>query len=207
MTTSVWVNNELKTDFPKAQTLREVIGQVEANFQLKGEVICEIQVNGISINEEDEVRLAETPVTDIESLLVCSSEPARLIDQALDSCREFIPHVKDSCLRTSEALRGTDANEAQSRFIETMDSCFWLVDTLRHIRGASRVNKVSQETGDLDQWTKQEEKMAKVVKEVVTAFEAKDYVLVADLLEYELSEAVNIWASVLSVNSNERTSA
>jgi hypothetical protein len=204
MTTSVWAKSELTNDFPEANTLQEVIGQLEAKFQLKGEVICEIQVNGIAISEDDEVRLANTPVNDIESLIICSSEPARLIDQALNSCREFIPHVKEACIKTSEALRGTDAAQAQGRFIETMEGCYWLVDTLRHVRGASRGPGT---IANLDQWTKLEEKMAAVVRDVVTAFEGKDYVLVADLLEYELSEAVNGWAGVLSVDSLERTSA
>lgn len=195
MTTSVWAKPEISVDFPQAKTLREVIGQLEANFQLKGEVICEIQVNGIAINEEDEVRLAETPVTEIESLIICSSEPARLVDQALNSCREFVPHVKQSCIRTSEKLRGNDQALAQSQFIETMEGCYWLVDTLKHIRGAS---KGPESLKNLDQWTKNESNMANVVREVVLAYEAKDYVLVADLLEYELSESVGAWESVLS---------
>ena len=192
MTTSVWANTEISSTFPQAKTLSEVIGELEATFQLKGEVICEIQVNGVAISEEDEVRLGATPVTEIESLIICSSEPARLIDQALASCKEFIPHVKQSCIRTSEKLRGTDVADAQSQFIETMEGCYWLVDTLRHVRGAS-----SNKSG-LDQWTDYETKMASVVREVVVAFEAKDYVLVADLLEYELSEAVGAWETVLS---------
>lgn len=191
MTTSVWANTEISTEFPQAQTLSEVISALEATFQLKGEVICEIQVNGIAITEEDEVRLGGTPITEIESLIICSSEPARLIDQALGSCKEFIPHVKQSCIRTSEKLRGTDVAAAQSQFIETMEGCYWLVDTLRHVRGASKGQ-------NLDQWTGYENKMASVVREVVVAYEAKDYVLVADLLEYELSEAVAAWETVLS---------
>lgn len=195
MTTSVWANTELSTEFPKAKTLSEVIGELEATFQLKGEVICEIQVNGIAISEEDEVRLGETPVTEIESLIICSSEPARLIDQALASCREFIPHVKQSCIRTSEKLRSTDVAGAQNQFIETMEGCYWLVDTLRHVRGASKSSATSP---GLDQWTAYETKMAAVVRDVVTAYEAKDYVLVADLLEYELSEAVAAWETALS---------
>lgn len=194
MTTSVWAKPEISADFPQAQTLSEVIGELEAKFQLKGEVICEIQVNGVAIDEEDEVRLAETPVTDIESLIICSSEPARLVDQALNSCREFVPHVKDACVRTSEKFRGNDAASAQSQFVETMEGCYWLVDTLRHIRGAS--NK-SDSIQNLDQWTNHEQKMAQVVREVVVAYEAKDFVLVADLLEYELSEAVSSWETVL----------
>lgn len=195
MTTSVWANTEISTNFPQAKTLSEVIKELEANFQLKGEVICEIQVNGIAISEDDEVRLGATPVTEIESLIICSSEPARLIDQALASCKEFIPHVKQSCIRTSEKLRGTDEASAQSQFIETMEGCYWLVDTLRHVRGAS---KGPTNLAGLDQWTASETKMANVVREVVVAYEAKDYVLVADLLEYELSEAVGAWETVLS---------
>lgn len=194
MTTSVWANTEISTEFPQAKTLSEVISELEATFQLKGEVICEIQVNGIAIDEADEVRLGATPVTEIESLIICSSEPARLIDQALNSCREFIPHVKQSCIRTSEKLRGTDSAGAQSQFIETMEGCYWLVDTLRHVRGASKNNVTGP---GLDQWTGYETKMTAVVREVVKAYEAKDYVLVADLLEYELSEAVAAWEIVL----------
>lgn len=195
MTTSVWAKTEISNDFPQAKTLREIIGHLEEKFQLKGEVICEIQVNGLSISEEDELRLAETPVTEIDSLIICSSEPTQLVTQALGSCREFVPHVKEACVRASEKFRSTDLSSAQNQFIETMEGCYWLVDTLKHIRGASRD---PVQIKNLDQWTSNEQKMAQIVREVVVAYEAKDYVLVADLLEYELSEAVGAWQSVLS---------
>ena len=195
MTTSTWDKTDIARDFQGCQTLQDMIAGLETRFTTKGEVICEIRVNGQRVDEEDASVLASYVPAALETLVVYSSAPSVLITQALQSSFEYIPHVQRLCLAASEQMRGTNIVDGREAFAEAIEGCFWLVDTLKHVRGAA-----SGSGFDLNQpqkWIQAEHRFASTVKDVVSAFELKDSVLVADLMEYEVSEVVTIWGDVL----------
>jgi hypothetical protein len=197
MTTSVWNKTEITRRFSGHTTLKEIIEQVESEVARSGEVVCEIRINGHTLDEEDESQIATILCDSLESLVVYSTEPGLLIRQALQSSIAFIPSVQEACVKTSEYFRASNMHQAHVDFNQTLEGCFWLIDTLKHIRGASPGVK----SIDTPEWTSAQEKFSGVVKQVVSAYEDKDFVLVADLLEYELSEAVRAWQPVLELQA------
>lgn len=197
MTTSSWDNTQIIHQFAECTTLREIINRVESEFALKGEVICEIHVNGMMLSEEDEAKFAESPRAEIRDLTIRSNQPGLLIAQALDSAVAFIPQLSESCLKAAEAFRGHDLQAAQRSFNETLEGCTWLVETLTHIRGAS--SGVGRPIASADRWFEAEKTINRVVREVSAAYTEKDYVLVADLLEYEVTAALEIWIDAIKV--------
>ncbi len=197
MTTSVWNKVEIERRFSGRTTLKEVIDQVESEVSKKGEVVCEIRINGHTLDEEDEQQISTILCDSLESLVVYSTEPGLLIRQALQSSIAFIPNVQEACVRTSEYFRASNMHQAHMDFTQTLEGCFWLIDTLKHIRGASP----GVESIDTPEWQLAQTQFSNVVRQVVSAYEEKDFVLVADLLEYELSEAVRAWRPVLETQA------
>lgn len=195
MTTSYWDRLELRKQFAGCVTLKEIITKLESDFSQRGEVICEIRVNGMTLDEEDEARFAESSSEDIRELAVLTNPPDQLIVDALNSTTEFLPSLNESCLNTSDILRGGSVLEAQQAFGKTLDGCQWLVDTLTHVRGAaSGIGKPVHRT---ERWFEAEKVIARVIREVSDAYAANDSVLVADLLEYELTAALQIWGEAI----------
>lgn len=191
MTTSYWDSQELRKQFVGCVTLKEIIAQLESEFSARGEVICEIRVNGMLLDESDEARFAESSSDEIRELAVLTNPPDQLILDALGSTIEYLPGLEKSCLETSEILRSGSVLEAQQAFGKSLDGCQWLVDTLTHVRGAaSGIGKPIHRT---ERWFEAEKAIARVIREVSDAYAANDTVLVADLFEYELTAALQIW--------------
>jgi hypothetical protein len=195
MTTSFWDSQEIGKQFRECSTLKEIIARLETDFSLKGEVICEIRVNGILLSEDDEVKFASHPRETIQEISIASNRPGDLISQALASADVFVPELDKACLRTAEKLRGADLPAAQASFRETIEGCQWFVDTLMHVRGAA--SGIEKPISNPALWFEAEKMITQVIREVSEAYGNEDYVLVADLLEYELTGTLAVWKNVL----------
>lgn len=195
MTTSYWDSQEIQKQFAECTTLRDVISKIESEFSVRGEVVCEIHVNGVALSENDETRFAESATNEIRELTVFSNRPMNLIRDALVSIENMIPVLSDGSLRAAEAFRGADLPKAQKVFAEVIEGCQWLVDMLVSVRGAA--SGIGQPVSSAERWFEAEKVIMKVVCEISDAYSSEDYVLVADLLEYELSTSLGIWKTTI----------
>ncbi|HVK62458.1 MAG TPA: hypothetical protein VM432_12950 [Bdellovibrionales bacterium] len=202
MTTSIWDNEQLRAQYPHCATLGEIIRALEEDFSKRGEVICEIRVNGVLLDEADEVKFTGNASDGIQDLTIASNSPEQLIGGALASALTFIPEIEAACITSAEALRGPDAANARRSFVEILDGCQWLVDTILHVRGAA--SGVGRPVKSSEKWFEAEKLMNNVIVEVTDAFTKSDTVLVADLLEYELPTALSLWAETLKEEQASR---
>jgi hypothetical protein len=203
MTTSFWDNLEIKKQFAGCSTLQDIISRLETDFSMRGEVICEIRVNGILLSEEDETRLATNSSSEIRDLSVRSNKPADLIVDALNSAYVFVPDLEASCLKTAEMFRSSDLNSAQKLFHECLEGCQWMVDTLMHVRGAA--SGIQRPISQPERWFEAEKVIGRAIRELSEAYSANDFVLVADLLEYELTGALVVWKATLTAERGVRS--
>ena len=130
MTTSSWNRIEIQKQFGDCSSLQDVITRLETDFQSRGEVICEIRVNGMVIGENDESRLAGSRVEEIETIAIATERPTDLINGTLASAAEYVPRLISACESSAELLRGTNQKLAQINFTELLDGCQWLADTV-----------------------------------------------------------------------------
>ena len=202
MTTSFWNKEELEKQFAQCGTVKDVISKIETDFSSRGEVICEIRINGMIIDENDETTFATNPAFGIHDLAVKSDRPSDLINGALVSAQELVPKLEAAATTTAEKLRGSELVAAQNSFMEILDGCQWLIDTLNHVRGAaSGIGKPVQQA---ERWLQAEALTGQTIREVTAACEKLDWILVADLLEYELTAALSVWREALKVEIARR---
>jgi hypothetical protein len=195
MTTQIWNKAELSEEFPQAQTLQSIITSIEGVYNRKGEVICEIRVNGLLMDENDEKKFAESSSSEIQQIEVRTNRPADLIRNAMNSVLTFIPDLERASLAAAEKLRGAEFAQGQKSFGEVLEGCQWIFDTLLHVRGAA--SGTGKPLAQPERWYEAEKIIAQVVKEVSGAYGNNDFVLVADLLEYEVTGAMAIWKEVI----------
>lgn len=205
MTTSIWTEEEIAVKFAGCRNLREIIEQLEAEFSNRGEVICEIHVNDVPLDDGDEAKFANSKREEIRKLAVRSNKPQALIADAIQSACVFVPELEKSCLATAELFRGSDLALAQKRFHETLEGCQWLVDTLMHVRGAA--SNIGEPIAHAERWYEAEKILMKAISELSEAYANRDYVLVADLLEYEVTGAMSIWRDAIEEERKRRIPA
>lgn len=202
MTTSAWTKSEIAQRFSNCATLRQIIAELEADYSTKGEVICEICVNGLVLNESDEIMFAESTREEIYELSIQTNKPSDLITQALKSAIEMIPQIEAFALTTSDLMRAGDKAAASRKFDDTIGGCQAFVETLVHIRSAAA--GIGAPIANASQWSEAEREITKVIYQVSDAYTRSDVVLVSDLLEYELTGALHSWRSTVDAVMKSR---
>lgn len=94
--------------------------------------------------------------------------------EVLRTCHQLFPTLEDACLACAEMLRLHNFTEAQPLFLNLIDGYSWLMDALR------------PETPN-----------ESTVRDLLQAYENKDFVEVADLLQYRLRPGLAEWRSSL----------
>jgi hypothetical protein len=202
MMTSFWDREQIQKQFPECSTFKELITRIETEISTKGEVICEIRVNGKILSEEDETRLAQNSSQEIQEITIKTNRPSDLIKEAIASAIEFLPDVEAASVKAAEGFRGADLNAAQKAFGDAIEGCQWLTDTLMHIRGAA--SGTGEPIAQPERWYEAEKIISKAVREVSDAYATGDMVLVADLMEYEITGALGIWREALQAEQVHR---
>lgn len=201
MIKTYWTKPEIHEKFAGCETLGEVIKSIEAEFISHGEVVCEIRVNGLVLKEEDEKKFAESKLAEINELMVQTNAPKNLIAQALDSALDYLPKAQTACLECAELYRAGKSADAQQFFQDVVEGCFWILDTVVHMRGAHE-NLSSKNSVSTD-WLILEKKFVADLKELLTASEKRDFILTADLLEYEMSTDLEAMVPILTAYQDQ----
>src|SRR4051812_38836909 len=113
VTDSNWTSDQIANEFTDCETIGEVLNRLETIAASRGEVICEIRLNGQVIDEKDEARLAKdaekiNPRSAIQTLSIRSDRPEHLIGQALRSSLSFIPLLTKASIDTATRFRSGD---------------------------------------------------------------------------------------------------
>jgi hypothetical protein len=165
---------ELHT-FPQSWTLQELISHMEQLADTEGCVVCQIRVNDLNLTEADERRLQATPVTQIQTFTAYGDTRLRVAAQALEGFLKALPELEKRTLGLVERLR-TEGLRA------TVMPDF--VQVISDLEAVNRLfHRLEIPIGSLQQ----------LVNSIVQAFETGDAVLVADLLEYELTQHFQSW--------------
>ncbi len=202
MIDSNWDSDQVATVFTDCETVRDVIVRLEAQAASRGEVICEIRLNGLLLQEEDETRFANDPRSAIRVLSIRCDRPEHLIGQALKSALSFIPLLTHATTETAKLFREGEVHKASEQFNEALQGCQWFVETVHHARGAA--SGMGTAVTSAERWHEAEKLLFKVVRELTETFDRKDYVLTADVLEYELTAALEMWQPVLQSEYTRR---
>lgn len=189
-----WTGEEIKSKYPDAQVLEDVLGAVNKEVESQGQVVCEVKVNGLLLDEEEEKNFFTTPVSEINDMVVQCQDPNTLLDESLESGMAYLDRLIPAVEQCSALFRGDDLAEAHTFHFNCVEGAVWFVKLATHFKLAYLKfrGEVSPE------WQEVESRFAQVLGEVLEAYEKKNYILVADLLEYELLTTFEKWREILN---------
>lgn len=185
--------SQIQAEFSQCQDLSEIIQSLEKKCWQDGRVICEIHVNGLYLSEEDERRFAGTLLSDLNNLEIRTRDPEVLVDEALVSVQSWIPQIKVASLGTAQALQEGDLSGGLKKMKQIFEGCRWLSDALLLLKNLS-LRGTESWTQD---WARCERDFTALTRGLLSALESKDYVLVADQLEYDMSNVLDKWLELL----------
>ncbi len=179
-----WDKAQIEDQFGACNLLKDVIFEVETQYQLSGEYVCHVLVNGMRFGEDDEEKFALTKREEISQLEVSLGTLNELVIGVLKSYTIWIPNIKQILLATAKYFHEGDLENGQRNFIMILDSCRYYINSLIELKRSSK---------EISESVFVEEHFSGLIREVMKAYEKKDYVLLADLVEYELHNLFDTW--------------
>ncbi len=193
----VTINDEkVPVDFSHLHNLEEVVTEIQERFIPPGQQLFQLHVNGEFFSERypRESRYVDIgEISRLEVKTISEEEMARLILQDAACQADTLLAGMEQCARLFRV--GTE-EEANHRFAQVVEALRWLLRTgesacqvlkpdLQKI--LSRRGPMSRYLGDLED----------LLEEMLEISEDEDYVMLADLMEYELLPMVREWQGIL----------
>jgi hypothetical protein len=185
---------ELQSRFQGNKNLGEVFRLLEQQVQAAGEIICRFSVNGLSLSEEDEEKFAQFGINEVDLLEVESQRPQALLLEVIENWIESLPRLIEKSDKLSQAIRFEGIENHMAQFVDVVDSCHFLVESLNSLRVLCREYEFIKARS----WQNSEEMTARAISEALSSFEKKDLVLLADVLEYDLGHCLQNWLETIS---------
>lgn len=186
--------NEIQSLFGEAKTFGELLKCLETEFQKRDEVICKITLNGMELTDEEESQKSSVLVDEILDLHLVVAHPNDLLKDVLHFWCNHLPKLEADNRALAEKIRFEGFDLSFTTFVKVVESCQELVRSLVPARNLLPSIPNFQE----EQWNDLEKQMWQTLSEVFRAFESKDFILLSDLLEYDLGKSLTNWTALIT---------
>ncbi len=195
MTTAIWSAESLRQEYSHALSLSEVILAIEKKYWERGEVICKIKVNGMTLDESDEIRLGRATLESLNTLEVQFQKPEHLFFESLETALMYLTKLRNASVEAAEHFQEGSIKEGHQLTLSICECCRWLVDLFILLKN-NEVMKI-QLRHLQSEWSQVENSWNQIIKNLILAYEKSQPVLLADILEYELSQGIEDWQVLL----------
>jgi hypothetical protein len=181
--------NDVKAEFPLARTYQELFRALEQRMSKEGKVICSFKINGHSIDENFEKRVSQASIEEIDTIEVFTQNHQELITSVIQNWIEAIPNMIEHSDDLSSAIRHQGVTGKLKDLVRFIDDAQLLVDSIISISNLFPDGRLVKSAD----WSELEVKTAKAIGDCLETFQKKDFVVLADVLEYDLAECLQNW--------------
>jgi hypothetical protein len=184
--------DQIQTLKTQCHNIEDLIQQLESDQSIQGHVICQFVINGIKLSDSDELRMKSFQITDLSSITLLLDKPENLLKEIIQNWKNEIPKIIAHADGLASLIREKGIDNQISSFIQLVESCQLLVQSLMSLSHVIDTQKVF-ETG---QWFLSEKMLAEAVGETLEGFSQKDSKNLADIIEYDLANSLVYWLEI-----------
>ena len=176
------------------ETLGDFLLHIEKVGLAQGNVVRSIKLNGhessLDSNVNRNMRLSE-----IETLEVEVTSLSDIVDKNIENADAYLIRLIPGIEKSVELFRMGNEQEANQFFINIIDGVDWLSQVLDMILEAKAVSPDAVFDGKSIQ--QRRDNLIAFTQQMVDANKNKDWVLLADLLEYEILPYYQEWSNLI----------
>jgi hypothetical protein len=188
MTKTTFTRQQIADSFHEISDLGALMRALESKFLEQGEVVCQFHLNGMKITENDEKRLSQIPLGEVETIEIESENPQALLFGLIENWIAELPTLVRNADELAQEIKFKGIEGRLKAFVDLIDSCQFLTESLISLEGIVKSPAIDQV-----QWRKAEQLTARAIGQGIKSFEAKDFVLLSEILEYDLAHALQVW--------------
>jgi uncharacterized protein YktB (UPF0637 family) len=161
-------------------TLPEILAKVKSN--LENNILKEIFLNEVEVNEKY-LREALIDIDDVKKIEFFTQDTSLLIKETLKEASEYLPRLKDGTKKAAQLFRNSD-DKAVQNYQLILNGLEWYIEALSQVTSLMNNEEYYQKGQNMIN------KINKILSDLMVAYNKEDFVLVADILEYEIVETI-----------------
>jgi hypothetical protein len=173
-------------------TLQDILGDLANKAVGDGSTMREVKINGEPF-EESKLGPADSLGRDYIQRLEVETIPAReMAVHFLSNAHSYLAAINQSVARVAEMFRVNDEQEANEHYLNTLESIQLFLQMLQECR---QIVNLDFDSPLLDGMSGEErlQKLLVLIKDMLSAQEQQDWVLLADIMQYDLSAELDLW--------------
>jgi hypothetical protein len=180
-----------------------VVAAASDLLRAKGRAILRLRVDDETITPQDVVvRLKDLPLDRVQQILIESEDLSSLVESSLAELQKVLPELPAACRSLAELFHGDNPEEGFEPFVELAE--IWGHIKTREILVADALNlNMAEMRVGADSVARMHEELNGYLEEAAGALEARDTVLLGDLLEYELAPRAERELDIVNVLQSE----
>ncbi len=193
------IDDRSESFFPESETcFGQVFEKLSERMSGEGKVITEVRMNGQALTGGRQGDYYRFPLDQIQSIDIVTADPQTLACEALDSTEEHLQMLRRSALRASELFRLGDQLEANEGYSKMIEGIRWLLKAIDALTGMLKIDQsaVEHEGKNLQDFL--EKQFIPIFDNMYEAQKNEDWIALADILEYELVQALEGWEDMIA---------
>lgn len=188
------ISGEALVNFYQDDTsLLQVFKDIEMDLKATNQVVCQYIVNGKEISEIDETSYHDMKLTEITSLEYLSENVNELLMDVLQGWIDAFPEMINYAEQLSSKMRYDGVKNSIKGIRQLLDNYDYLISSIISIKGLIG----NSAAAGLSLLYESEQTTKKTLAEAIAAIEKKDFVCLADIIEYELVNSLRLWERLL----------
>ena len=176
------------------ETLGDLVLHIEKEGMAQGKVVRSIQIDGKE-SSPDASATRKTPLSEIETLEIEISTLSDIVNKNIENADAYLIRLIPGIEKSVELFRMGNEQEANKFFINIIDGIDWLSQVLDMILAAKAISPDTVFDGKSIQ--DRRASLVDFTQQMVDANKNQDWVLLADLLEYEILPYYQEWSNLL----------
>jgi hypothetical protein len=165
------VSKEYISDNMNFIDLNDILKKIEENLKRFDKLFKEIKVNGMSIDDF----IDKNQHSEVSILEIISTTQEEIIEESIETAKIYLPRLKDGLHEIVKLFYEGKDQEAVSLFVTAVDGLEWFNSFLKGMQLAN-----------LETDSKKITSYPQIMKDLLGAWERQDFLLVSDIIEYEL---------------------
>ena len=188
------INGKEETLAYIGETLGDFFTHIEQEGIAQGNVVRSVKLNGQESSPDSSVT-RQVPLSEVETLEVEVSTLSGIIEKNIENADAYLIRLIPGIEKTVELFRMGNEQEANQFFIKVIDGIDWFSQVLGMIIAAKEISPDTVIGGkSVRDW---QTDLVDFTQQMVDANKNKDWVLLADLLEYEILPYYKEWSNLL----------
>lgn len=190
-------NKQIEHDFADDTSVEDAVRHVQDEVCSSDRMVIQLRCDGCDVESNAMTELMGKPISNIDRLDILTGTKGELVRDAMTEAAQSLENTSQECERVAAMLNEGKTDPA----IKVLGECLSVWQQI-HEAVAKSIEMLSL---DLDTVMIQDESLATVVGkpkhvliQVKEALEKRDYVLLADVLQYEFHDVTERWQSVVA---------